>query len=252
MGLGYPRCEWRWIGAEFIEATVRASALPTLALTLVALTSLPAAASPYNSLVVFGDSLSDSGNAAALNFYDPNQVVSGNSYIPGAAYAPDKTFSNGLVWASDVAAAIGVTLQPSLLGGTNFAFGGATTGGPPPSLVFQASQYLAATGGMASPNALYVVEGGGNDARAGLPGGIASYLANIDTIVQGLKNAGAQHIVVWDTPNLALAPAVRGGAYGGISRRPCDGYERGSLHQFKWRSRRIDLRHLRSGRLDLQ
>jgi hypothetical protein len=27
---------------------------------------------------------------------------------------------------------------------------------------------------VASPNALYVVEGGGNDARAGLPGGIAA------------------------------------------------------------------------------
>ena len=51
---------------------------------------------------------------------------------------------------------------------------------------------------VASPNALYVVEGGGNDARAGLPGGIAAYLTNIDTIVQGLKDAGAQHIVVWE------------------------------------------------------
>ena len=192
-------------------------ALPAFTLAAVALTCLPAAASPYNSLVVFGDSLSDSGNAAAVGFYDPKQVVLGNSYIPSEAYAPNKTFSNGPVWASDVAAAIGVTLQPSLLGGTNFAFGGATTGGPPPSLLFQASLYLAVTGNVASPNALYVVEGGGNDARAGLPGGIAAYLTNIDTIVQGLKNAGAQHIVVWDTPNLALAPAVAGGPTAGLA-----------------------------------
>ena len=159
---------------RFIEATVRASALPTLALTLVALTSLPAAASTYSSLVVFGDSLSDSGNNAAVGLFDPNQVITGNTYIPTNTYAP-MTFSNGLVWASDVASRLGVPLQPSLALGTNFAFGGATTGTPGPgpggfpfSLLTQASQYLAATQNMASPNALYVVEGGGNNARAAL------------------------------------------------------------------------------------
>ena len=75
---------------------------------------------------------------------------------------------------------------------------------------------------MASPNALYVVEGGGNDARAALAtiaGGraclgptvaatAASFAANVGTIVDELKLAGAQHIIVWDTPNLGLAPAV--------------------------------------------
>ena len=183
---------------------------------VVALTSLPAAASPYTSMVVFGDSLSDSGNAAALGAYDPNQVVLNNSYVPNAAYGPDKTFSNGLVWASDVANALGVPLVPSLTpvtGGTNYALGGATTS----NLVTQAAQYLLTTGGVASPNALYVVEGGGNDARAGLPGGIAGYIANIDTIVQSLKIAGAQHIIVWDTPNLALTPAVAGGPTAGLA-----------------------------------
>ena len=67
---------------RFIEATVRASALPTFALTLVALTSLPATAGLYNSMVVFGDSLSDSGNNAAAGLFDPNQVITGNTYIP--------------------------------------------------------------------------------------------------------------------------------------------------------------------------
>jgi outer membrane lipase/esterase len=74
---------------------------------------------------------------------------------------------------------------------------------------------------VASPNALYVIEGGGNDARAALAaiaGGAglgptvastaASFAANIGTIVDELKLAGAQHIVVWNTPNLGLAPAV--------------------------------------------
>ena len=87
---------------RFIEATVRASALPTLALTLVAFTSLPAQASLYSSLVVFGDSLSDSGNNALAGLFDPNQLITGNTYIPTNTYAP-MTYSNGLVWASDVA-----------------------------------------------------------------------------------------------------------------------------------------------------
>ena len=215
---------------RFIEATVRASALPTLALTLVALTSLPATAGLYNSMVVFGDSLSDSGNNAAAGLFDPTQVITGNTYVPTNTYAP-RTYSNGPVWASDAASQLGVPLQPSLAGGTNFAFGGATTGTPGPgpggfpfSLLVQAGQYLTATHNVASPNALYVVEGGGNDARAalatiaGCPAAAclgptvaataASFAANVGMIVDELKLAGAQHIIVWDTPNLGLAPAV--------------------------------------------
>ena len=88
----------------------------------IALASLPAATSPYNSLVVFGDSLSDSGNAAAAGFIDATQVITGNTYVSNKAYAP-MTFSNGPVWASDVASQLGVPLTPSLLGGTNFALG---------------------------------------------------------------------------------------------------------------------------------
>jgi outer membrane lipase/esterase len=203
-------------------------ALPAFTLAAVALASLPAAASPYTSMVVFGDSLSDSGNAADAGFVNPSQVVTGNTYIPNAAYAP-LTFSNGPVWASDVASALGVTLQPSLAGGTNFAFGGATTGGPGPipNLLVQANQYLGSTGNVASPNALYVVEGGGNDARAALTliaGGTsipqtiqataASFAANIGAIVNELKTDGAQHIIVWDTPNIGLAPAIAAGGAG--------------------------------------
>jgi outer membrane lipase/esterase len=215
-----------------MKYTFFSKALPAFTLAAVALASLPAGASPYTSMVVFGDSLSDSGNDAVVLGTAP-QTITGNTYIPNHPYGLG-IFSNGPVWASDVASALGVTLQPSLAGGTNFAFGGATTGTPGPgpggfpfSLVVQANQYLALTGGVASPNALYVVEGGGNDARAALPaiaGGTATimstalaYVANIDTIVHELQLAGAQHIIVWDTPNLALAPAVAGGPVAGLA-----------------------------------
>ena len=86
-----------------------------------------------------------------------------------------------------------------------------------PNLIVQASQYLAITGG-ASPNALYVVEGGGNDALgalAAIAGGTttvaataASFAANILSIVNALNSAGAQHIIVWDTPNIGRTPLV--------------------------------------------
>src|SRR6478609_263741 len=90
-------------------------ALPLIAFTALALASLPATAGIYDSLVVFGDSLSDSGNAAAAGAIDKTQVITGNSYIPKAAYA-STTFSNGLVWASDAAAQLGVSpFKPSLL-----------------------------------------------------------------------------------------------------------------------------------------
>jgi outer membrane lipase/esterase len=190
-----------------------------LALTLGSATAIPpAAASPYTSMVVFGDSLSDSGNGA-LVVGATAPAITGNSYIPSRPYLPFADFSNGKVWASDVASALGVPLQPSFLGGTNFAVGGATTGGPFPSLVAQAALYLASS--PASATALYVIEGGGNDARAAL-GAIAggadiamtlqntslSFAANIASIVTSLKVSGAQHIIVWDTPNIELAPAV--------------------------------------------
>lgn len=201
--------------------------LPAVAIAVAALASAPASAGPYDSFVVFGDSLSDNGNDAAAGLYDPTQVVTGNTYVPDAAYAPG-TFSNGLVWASDFAAMLGLPLMPSLAGGGDFAFGGARTGTPGPgpggfpySLLVQANQYLAATGNHASPNGLYVIAGGGNDARdaltaiaggASIPATIlstaTSFAANVGSIVDLLQAAGAQHIVVWDAPNLGLAPAV--------------------------------------------
>ena len=204
--------------------------LPATAIALAMLTGTPVAAGPYSSLIVFGDSLSDNGNNALAGLFDPTQVVTGNSYIPSSTYASG-VYSNGPVWASAVAAAIGVPLAPSLAGGTDFAFGGATTGTPGPgpggfpySLLVQSGMYLGATGNTASPSALYVIAGGGNDARAALAaigGGAnvattiaataASFAANVGSIVDSLQLAGAQHIVVWDAPNLGVAPAVVAG-----------------------------------------
>jgi outer membrane lipase/esterase len=198
--------------------------LPLVAVTAFSLTALPASASIYDSLVVFGDSLSDNGNNASVIGSNAGQTITGNTYVPSQPYGSG-AYSNGPVWASDAAAKLGVPLQPSLPGGTDYAFGGATTGpagsGFPYSLLTQANQYLSTH--TASATALYVIAGGGNDARAAL-GQIAAcaglcagptvattatqYATNVGAIVDALQASGAKHIVVWNTPNLGLAPAV--------------------------------------------
>ena len=105
-------------------------ALPAFNLGMV-IASLPAQAGLYNSMVVFGDSLSDSGNNALVIGTRSEQAHYGNTYVPTFPYAISRVYSNGPVWASDAASMLGVPLTPSGplgTGGTNFAFGGATTG----------------------------------------------------------------------------------------------------------------------------
>jgi outer membrane lipase/esterase len=186
-----------------------------------------AAAAGYSGLYVFGDSLADPGNLAAAIGADPAQVISGNGYIPDRPYA-SLQFSNGDVWARTYATAIGLGSfgLPFGVGGGNFAFGGArvTADGPglPPSLTTQETVFfLGARGGVAPPDALYVIEGGGNDARDTLaaaaiasdpfavigPAALA-YAAGVGNLVDQLQASGAEHIVVWNVPDLGLAPAV--------------------------------------------
>lgn len=203
-----------------------------LALLISAAAWVAPAQAAFTSLTIFGDSLSDAGNVAATGFINPAQVVTGNSYIPSAAYASG-TFTNGAVWAQDFAGQLGLSpyAAPVLAGGANFAFGGArvaTDGaGLPPSLVSQTGLFLSGSGGVADPTGLYVVAGGGNDIRDALvaiQGGadIAATVAsaalshrnNIAGIVDSLQAAGATNIVVWNTPAVALAPAIAAGGPG--------------------------------------
>lgn len=188
-----------------------------------------AGAQGFSSFVVFGDSLSDTGNNALLIGTDPTQVVTGNTYIPLRPYAYG-TYSDGPVWASFVGAALGLPAQPSLAGGTNYAFGGATTGGVgvPPSLRRQVS--MALDSGGADPNALYVIAGGGNDAldaldavTGGAPAGrtlrstARRFAWDVGAMVDELQAAGARRILVWDTPDISLTPAVQAGGTAAIS-----------------------------------
>ena len=206
---------------------------------LVSLAPSSAAYAGYSNLFIFGDSLSDSGNNAAVLAPNVTPVpISGNSFIPTFPYASGH-YTNGLVWAQSFAPALGLTANASLLGGTDYAFGGARTGpltptplpggllSPfPPSLETQVAFFLLQRANVAPSNALYVVAGGGNNARDALVaaagcggnltciGGIIqsaalTYAGDIATIDAELEVAGARKIVVWDVPDIGDTPAVR-------------------------------------------
>lgn len=182
----------------------------------LALATGAAQAGTFDNVVVIGDSLSDSGNAAlALGSPTPSRF----------------TTNPGTVAIENVASYFGFTLSPSLTGGTNFAFGGAgvlnnSVSGPVPTLPQQFSQYLAASGGQADAKTLYSVWGGGNDIlfHAGMvqlgaetpqqaqQGVLAAAQAEVGLLKQ-MAGAGARYVVVFNLPDVGKTPAgLAGGA----------------------------------------
>ena len=100
---------------------------------LVCLVSPTNAFAGYSGLYIFGDSLSDSGNNAVVLVPNVTPVpISGNSFIPTYPYASGR-YTNGQTWAQILASALGLNASPSLLGGTDYAFGGAQTGPATPN-----------------------------------------------------------------------------------------------------------------------
>lgn len=194
----------------------------------LAFAAAPAAAFPYSNAFFFGDSLSDSGNNRLAFFGTTGPNPTSPTFLPTFPYAPGGTYSNGPTWVTSFSAGLGLagaTGQPSLGGGTNFAHGGATTTGNapfPPSLQSQLNSYLG--GNTVDPNALYVIAGGGNDARAVATAiqngadpttatltGAATYATTTAQMVGALRAAGAGNIIVWNVPDLGKTPAAGSG-----------------------------------------
>ena len=85
---------------------------------LVAIAFAPVSAQAYSAIYAFGDSLSDVGNV----FTALGGSLPANPYVNGQ-------FSNGPVWVQDLANIAKLSpLTPSILGGTDYAWGDATTG----------------------------------------------------------------------------------------------------------------------------
>jgi outer membrane lipase/esterase len=188
-------------------------------------------AEPFTTIIVIGDSLADSGNAFRATSALPGQAIPVSPpYLRGR-------FSNGLMWVEHLANALGLQITPSLDGGTNFAFGGATTGQDLnrifqrdlavtiPSLRTQVAVYrlTLADPTLSDPtrvrrapvDALYIVWGGANDLRDAVQKGTSGAppvsiandaVNNIATVIRELQSAGAIYFLVPNLPDLGRTP----------------------------------------------
>ena len=179
----------------------------------------PAASQTFNQFVGFGDSTIDSGAYRILAA--PGGGTNYDLLWPGAVAngAGKPTSSPGLMSSEALAASFGLSAVPSDQGGSNFATSGAknvtindaVTGGFTAAVptVTQIANYLAATGGHANPNALYLISSGGNDvgfatgnnAPANPQAYLLSAANSLASAVANLQAAGARYIVVPDLPS---------------------------------------------------
>jgi outer membrane lipase/esterase len=196
-----------------------------MATTLVlglSLVPVLAAAGPFREVVVFGDSLSDTGNVFAVTA----PVLA--EAIPVSPPYFQGRFSNGPVWVDILAEKLGLQLRPFLHGGTNFAFGGAASGFDRPdlfendvrvlipSLRTQVTTFLLQhLFDTADPATLYIVWGGANDLRDALvtaPDPFAEARQAVEDLaaaIADLAEAKAAWFLVPNMPNLARTPESR-------------------------------------------
>lgn len=185
-----------------------------MTIACMAVTSLAAraAAPAYDAIYVFGDSYCDVGN---IYFATGGTEPLSPPYYSGR-------FSNGPIWVEHVAGAMGLPMTPYLEGGTDFAFGGAWVTQPQvmpqgtiPDVPQQVGLYLSLHGGKADPNALYILEGGGNDIVGNLSSGISAQQLGFEIaagIAEGellLRRAGARYFLIPDLLNVGLLPAAQ-------------------------------------------
>lgn len=161
-----------------------------------------------SKLVVFGDSLSDNGNASAL-------VGQYGIDLPAEPYV-DGRFSNGPVAVEVMASQLGLSLE-------NHAFGGALSGVnnridalgllDGTGLQGQITDYLGDTGGTTDASALYVVWGGANDLLSSPTAAtVTTAVNNLTQNVNLLYQAGARDFFIPNLPDLATtASAIAAG-----------------------------------------
>jgi len=134
------------------------------------ITSLASAGLTYNGMVVFGDSLSDPGNKYVVTGLanTPPYDLLDQYLVPDGPYTRGGLHhSNGKTWVEQYAEPLGLAgvVRPALRTpgkATNYAYGGArardaSATSPNMHLPMQVSTYLADIGGVASPEALYVI-----------------------------------------------------------------------------------------------
>ncbi|MUG98870.1 GDSL family lipase [Scytonema sp. UIC 10036] len=166
----------------------------------------------FDVLYVFGDSLSDIGNA-----FDATKKATGEGSPPSPPYFQGH-FSNGLVWVEYLALFLGLTANRS----TNFAIGGANTGSANtmipdnplnlPGLQQQIDNFIASVKEScqdANSQGLYIVWAGANDYLGGGVTDPTLPIQNLSNAISSLAKIGARNILVLNLPDLGVAPRTR-------------------------------------------
>ena len=183
-------------------------ALAALVTLYTGVTAGAASSQPFTRILVFGDSLSDTGNFYRLT----------GGLVPPAPYYNGR-FSNGPLWIEYLATALGMQVKP----GDNYAVAGATTGHANsndgllglrfPGLQDEIQEFLEQVqAGGPDPDALYVIWAGANDFFVLLTSGgspadlISAGVNNTIQAVQALRSAGARHLLIVNIPDLGLTP----------------------------------------------
>jgi phospholipase/lecithinase/hemolysin len=210
------RSERRWISLCF-------------AISLFIAPSPAVAEASFGGIVVFGTSLSDPGNAFVLTGLanTPPYDALDPLLVPDRPYARGgHHFSNGATWIEQLAMPLGLagSVRPAFQGAsrhaTNYAVGGARAYDDRKNvnLSVQREAFLEDFNGSAPSDALYAIEFGANDVRDALAvfaaGGdgssiIAGALTSVGSSIQFLYAAGARNFLVWNVPDVGLAPALR-------------------------------------------
>jgi phospholipase/lecithinase/hemolysin len=177
----------------------------------------------FDSIVVFGGSVSDSGNAFALTGISNRPPYNGldSFLIPNGPYSKGGNhFSNGATWIEQYAKPRGFarSVSPAFRGSsphaTNYAVGGARSTNVPDTFDMpeQVAAFLNDFGGVAPPDALYVIDFGGNDVRAALamgdPNIVADALGEIFVQANLLYEAGAREFLFVNVANIGRLPSV--------------------------------------------
>jgi thermolabile hemolysin len=155
-------------------------------------------------LFAFGDSLTDTGNVYAAT----------GGANPAAPYWQGR-YSNGPVWAERLASGLGLSVDRSLTGGTNYAYGGAQlnpnsalSSVGTPNVGAQLGQFQLGGNSFVATD-LVVLWAGGNDFLNGAtnPTLVASYVTQHMTSMYAL---GARRFLIPNLPLLGYTPGLIG------------------------------------------
>jgi outer membrane lipase/esterase len=164
------------------------------------------ASTDFDNMVVIGDSLSDNGNLSlALGATSPSRF----------------TTNPGKVAIESIAQSFGYGLTPSVLGGNDYAFGGAgvnnnSSSGPIPLLGQQYDMYLQSHNGHADGRTLFSVWGGANDIfyatsgavpPANIQGTVAAAAQSEIQLLSHMHDTGVKYALVFNLPDIGKTPS---------------------------------------------